>query len=490
MRIGTPASRASAKIASAAAIAELERLGARVELDPARAAREAALGLADRVLGRVQAAVRDEPAAALARPPEHAVVRDPVAGVAVGVVERERARARVGRDLVEGGDERLDGRATGRPRRGRGACGRRGPPRRRAAARGPPRGTGRRRTPSPASGTVTGRLPRARRAPRRRRPRCCRGATRRAAARRARPRRCRPPRAARGRPGRRPRRSRESDGSSPRPARKRFARPTSWALMASTPIALTSASGGLRADPREPRRRGVEAARGRRQAQRRAEVRAVHVLARVPAGGRAARCRRGAPARTVMNAVPRGDMQPLVGVADDDVEARRRRTAASPRPGSRRSPSSRRGAAAAAAIASRSATSPVAICTALAATTSVRASIAPATLVGRRRAAPSRRDASWAMNGNRTEAKSMSGREHARAVGQGRGDEAERARRRSRRSRRSPGATRTSAANASRAPFVASPQCSQLVAPGAPVGERLLQRLPRRSRAGARSSRC
>ena len=88
--------------------AELERLRARVELDAARAAGEAALGLADRVLGRVQAAVRDEPPAALGRPLEHAVVRDAVAGVAVGVVEGESARARVGRDLVEGGDERVE----------------------------------------------------------------------------------------------------------------------------------------------------------------------------------------------------------------------------------------------------------------------------------------------------------------------------------------------------------------------------------------------
>src|SRR3954466_14755604 len=107
MRIGTRASRAQAKIASAAGRPNWNAWARGVELDAARTAAQAALGLPDRVLGRVEAAVRHQPAAALGRPLQHAVGRPAVAGMAVGVVERERAGARRGRDLVERGEQRL-----------------------------------------------------------------------------------------------------------------------------------------------------------------------------------------------------------------------------------------------------------------------------------------------------------------------------------------------------------------------------------------------
>ena len=45
-------------------------------------------------------------AAALGGPREDAVVRPPVRGAAVGVVEGERARPRTGPDLVEGAEQR------------------------------------------------------------------------------------------------------------------------------------------------------------------------------------------------------------------------------------------------------------------------------------------------------------------------------------------------------------------------------------------------
>ena len=54
---------------------EREPLGARVQLDPARAAREAALGLGDRIGVRVDAAERHEPAVRGLRLGDDAVVR-------------------------------------------------------------------------------------------------------------------------------------------------------------------------------------------------------------------------------------------------------------------------------------------------------------------------------------------------------------------------------------------------------------------------------
>ena len=64
-----------------------------MQLDPTRARRDAALGLRDRLFEGVQAAERDQPALAFAGPREHAVVGDAVGGVALGVVQREHARA-------------------------------------------------------------------------------------------------------------------------------------------------------------------------------------------------------------------------------------------------------------------------------------------------------------------------------------------------------------------------------------------------------------
>ena len=164
--------------------------------------------------------------------------------------------------------------------------------------------------------------PPARRARRRRRRRCCTDATTPAADRRAAPRRCPPARAARHRRRVGPTRSRCSTAPSPRPARKRLARATSCSYTAAMPIRLSNSRAGLRADPREPRRRGVEPAGVGGQPQRRAEVAGVHVGAGVPARG--VRDDVGLPLvgdRHPGRAARRG--QPLVAGADDGAEARR-----------------------------------------------------------------------------------------------------------------------------------------------------------------------
>ena len=92
IRIGTRRSAASANTGFRPALAEVERLRARVQLDPARAGVEAALGLGDRVLGQVEPAERHQH-----RPPE--ARPRPARGrwgrgrrVPVGVVEREGER--------------------------------------------------------------------------------------------------------------------------------------------------------------------------------------------------------------------------------------------------------------------------------------------------------------------------------------------------------------------------------------------------------------
>ena len=86
--------------------AESERLGQRVQLDPARAPRQAALALIDRVVGGVEPGVREYPTGALARPVEHTIVRSPIGGSAVGIVERERTCAGFGSYFVESANQR------------------------------------------------------------------------------------------------------------------------------------------------------------------------------------------------------------------------------------------------------------------------------------------------------------------------------------------------------------------------------------------------
>jgi hypothetical protein len=77
-------------------VVERELLGARVELDAARAARERALGLGERVVLGVEAAEGEQPAAGGLRLLDHHVVRR---RVAVRLVHREHERPRV--DLLE-----------------------------------------------------------------------------------------------------------------------------------------------------------------------------------------------------------------------------------------------------------------------------------------------------------------------------------------------------------------------------------------------------
>ena len=125
-RIGTPASLAAAKIASAIPFAEPECLGARVQLDAARAARQAPFCLADRIVRRIEPAVRDDSAAAFERPSEYAIVRLAVARLPVGIVKREGARLRRRGRSDRAARSASRGPATGRPRRRRGACGRPG----------------------------------------------------------------------------------------------------------------------------------------------------------------------------------------------------------------------------------------------------------------------------------------------------------------------------------------------------------------------------
>src|SRR5215210_8185158 len=65
-----------------------------MELDPARAEVEAALGLADRVLGQVEADEGDEPALGTLGVLERAVVRGAEAWMPVGLVHAEHEAAR------------------------------------------------------------------------------------------------------------------------------------------------------------------------------------------------------------------------------------------------------------------------------------------------------------------------------------------------------------------------------------------------------------
>ena len=101
IRIGTAPSRATAKIASIAAEAEPERLRPRMQLDPPRAAGEAAVRLVHRVICGIQPAERDQPAAALRGPCEHAIVRNAVGRPPFGIVQRKGARARRGPSGIE-----------------------------------------------------------------------------------------------------------------------------------------------------------------------------------------------------------------------------------------------------------------------------------------------------------------------------------------------------------------------------------------------------
>ena len=93
-------------------------------------------------------------------------------------------------------------------------------------------------------------------APRRRL--CCRRATTSAAARHGRPRGCRARSSFSAAPSTSQKTIAESLGSSPSPARKRFARATSWSLIASTPICLDHGERRRGRDPHEPGRRRVE----------------------------------------------------------------------------------------------------------------------------------------------------------------------------------------------------------------------------------------
>ncbi len=72
---------------------EGELLGARVQLDPAGAGGEAALGLGNRAVEGVEAAEGNQTSVAFARPREHAIVGHAVGGAALGVVQREHAGA-------------------------------------------------------------------------------------------------------------------------------------------------------------------------------------------------------------------------------------------------------------------------------------------------------------------------------------------------------------------------------------------------------------
>ena len=87
IRIGTVASSASAKMPVHLLAVEHEVLGAGVQLDAARAGRQAAFALGERVFGGVQPAEGDQPPVAFARPREHAVVGHAVGG------HRARGRA-------------------------------------------------------------------------------------------------------------------------------------------------------------------------------------------------------------------------------------------------------------------------------------------------------------------------------------------------------------------------------------------------------------
>ena len=75
-------------------VVQQEALRARVELDPARAEVEAALGLLDRALGQVEADERDQPSLGALRVLQRAVVRRPKRRMPVGLVHAEHEAAR------------------------------------------------------------------------------------------------------------------------------------------------------------------------------------------------------------------------------------------------------------------------------------------------------------------------------------------------------------------------------------------------------------
>jgi hypothetical protein len=87
-------------------VAEAERLRSRMQLDPARAEREAPLRLPHRVLSRIQTAVRVQPSARLRRPPQDAIIGHPIRRLAIGIMQSKRASSRVGSDLVQTRDQR------------------------------------------------------------------------------------------------------------------------------------------------------------------------------------------------------------------------------------------------------------------------------------------------------------------------------------------------------------------------------------------------
>ncbi len=93
IRIGTPRAFGEREHVVHLAAVEDEVLRARMQLDAARAGRQAAFALGERIFGGVEAAERDQPAVAFSGPREHAVVGHAVGGPALGVVQREYARA-------------------------------------------------------------------------------------------------------------------------------------------------------------------------------------------------------------------------------------------------------------------------------------------------------------------------------------------------------------------------------------------------------------
>ena len=213
---------------------------------------------------------------------------------------------------------------------------------------------------------------------------------------------------------------------------------------------------------------------------------ACDVLAGVPAGRR--RDDPGEPLRRdrhVRRAARRE--QPLVARRRRRRRSRTRRAGATRRPGSRRPASALRGRCAAAAIASRSATSPVAICTALNATTSVVPSIAPASSAAGtvRTVTPVRLDEERKERRGELDVR----REDARSVRQRRGDEADEAR-----DRRADGDRRRRAPRRAERTTPAPPRSTRPTAPSssgpcasrrAPPGAH-----PRPAAAAARSSQC
>ena len=171
------------------------------------------------------------------------------------------------------------------------------------------------------------------------------------------------------------------------------------------PTSSSSSSAGQGADVGEPGGGGVEPPRVVGQPQRRPDVGLVRVVAGEPARRRRAGSRRGARARR-SSTPSRAARSATCSRPRRGSRSGRPRAAASPPPASRRRASSTSCASAAARIASRSATSPVDICTALNATTPVPASIASASRAGGTVCTSS---PGWTMNGKSVEVNSISG---------------------------------------------------------------------------------